>query len=100
MDLMVVKQYALALQEKLELYSDNEDVVTLTELLTPLLEQAIAGDLIDPVDIDDMPGLMMFDDGVFEDFEDLEDAYGDFQVEVTGESADDEEEDEDEDDNE
>ncbi len=98
MDLMMIKQYALALQEKLELYSDNEDVVELTEELQPLLEQAIAGQLVDPVDIDDMPGLMMFDDGVFEDYEDLEDAYGDFQVAVTG--AEDGLDDEEDDDNE
>lgn len=99
MDLMILKQHALTLQEKLELYSDNEDVVELTEALAPLLALAIAGDLIDPVEFDEVPGALMFDEGVFEDFEDLEDAYADFQVEVSGESGDEDEE-EDEDDNE
>lgn len=85
MDLMALKQFALTLQGKLEQYADDENVAALAEELAPLLEQAIAGELVDLIDFDEVPGSGMFDEGVFEEYEDLEEAYADFQVEVSGE---------------
>ena len=97
MDLMALKQFALNLQGKLEEYADDENVAALAEELGPLLEQAVAGELVDLIEYDEVPGAEMFDEGVFEEYEDLEEAYADFQVEVSGgEDLGDDEEDEDE----
>lgn len=99
MDLSMLKQFALNLREKLEDFSEDENVAELAEMLNPLLEQAIAGELLEEVDPEDIPGEELFDDGLFEDFEGLEDAYRDFAGAIGGESDDDgdyDDEDEDE----
>lgn len=98
MDLAALKGYALALREKLETFGEDEDVAALAEELQEVLDSAIDGTLIEPLEWEDMPGGIMVDDGVFEDFEGLEDAYDDFRMEATGgEGGFDEDMDEDED---
>lgn len=84
MDLAVLKQCALTLREKLEEFTGDDDVDTLAEELEPMLDQAIAGELVELVELEDFPGLHMFDDGIFEDYEGLEEAYVSFRAEATG----------------
>ena len=84
-DLHALKGAALALREKLEFYAEqDEDVAELAEELHDLLEAAVDGKVLEVIEWEDVPGGMMIDDGVFEDFDGLEDAYDAFRMEITG----------------
>ena len=69
-DPICLKAAAEQLEWVLKQYPDSEDVQSLLRALTPLLDDAKAGRVPEPVDRRDIPGTYNFADGRYIDFSD------------------------------
>ncbi|MCP1376343.1 hypothetical protein [Dyella lutea] len=81
-----LKEAAEHLEWVLKQYPDSEDVQSLLRALKPLLDEAKAGRVLQPVDRRDIPGAYNFADGRYVDFTDpdVDDAYVGFSIEMRG----------------
>lgn len=80
-----LRNTALHLQDKLEEYSKlDPEVTALYSDLKPLLELAKAGNLSEPIQVGALPGSYRFTEKNLQQYGELEDAYADFSIEVTG----------------
>ena len=85
-DPIKLKAAAEHLEWVLKQYPDSDDVQSLLRSLTPLIEDAKAGRLLQPVERDDVPGAYNFGDGVYITCTkpSLDDAYTNFRIEIRG----------------
>lgn len=81
-----LKEAAEYLEWVLKQYPDSEDVQSLLRALTPLLDDAKAGRVLEPVDRRDIPGAYNFADGRYIDFSDpdVDGAFVRFSIEMRG----------------
>jgi hypothetical protein len=85
-DPIKLKASAEHLEWVLKQYPDSDDVKNLLSALLPLLEDAKAGRIREPVDSKNIPGSYNFADGAYESYSnpDIGDAYSAFRVEMRG----------------
>jgi hypothetical protein len=85
-DPVKLKTSAERLEWVLKQYPDSEDVQNLLRALLPLLADAKAGRIREPVDSKNVPGSYNFADGIYEPYSDPDvgDAYSAFRVEMRG----------------
>lgn len=85
-DPIKLKAAAEHLEWVLKRYPDSDDVQSLLRKLTPLIEDAKAGLVPDPVERDDIPGAYNFGDGVYMSYvsPSVDDAYTKFRIEIRG----------------
>ncbi|AND67706.1 hypothetical protein ATSB10_02520 [Dyella thiooxydans] len=81
-----LKSAAEHLEWALKQYPDSADVQSLLRALTPLLDDAKAGRVLEPVDRWDIPGTYNFADGRYIDFSDpsVDGAFVRFSIEMRG----------------
>lgn len=85
MNITKLRTTALVLQRKLDQYSKlDRDVAALCSDLKPSLELAKAGSLSEPIQVGAVPGHYRFTEKNLQQYGELEDAYADFSIEVTG----------------
>ena len=85
MDPIAIRTTALALQEKLNVYSStNPAAQSLQRALRGYINAALAGTLSAPVALGDIPGEYLFIDGPLGEYRDLEAAYSSFKLEIAG----------------
>lgn len=74
------------LERVLEHYAEHAQVRGLNDALAPLIADAKAGRIREPLDLRDIPGGWHLADGTFRDLRDpsVEGAYGDFATELQG----------------
>lgn len=87
MDVTKLKAAAEHLEWVLRQYPDSEDVQGLLHALLPLIEEAKAGRIIEPVDdMHDIPGAYNFSDGRYVPYKspDVGEAYATFVSEMEG----------------
>lgn len=85
MNIEKVINTALELQHQLDEYSKiDPEAAALCSDLKPLLELAKAGHLSEPIQIGAVPGHYRFTEKNLQRYGELEDAYADFSIEVTG----------------
>lgn len=76
---------AQQLQELLANYSKTDsDAKELAEAMTPLIEAAIAKNITIPMERSSIPGSFFFNERNLRSYPDLELAYVDFKIELTG----------------
>lgn len=76
---------ALKLKNILQQYSSfNEAVEGLSIALQSYIEPALTGSVLAPLDWRDIPGARSFSDGALVQYRDLEEAYDEFKIEITG----------------
>jgi gamma-glutamyl-gamma-aminobutyrate hydrolase PuuD len=85
-DPIKLKAAAEHLEWVLKQYPDSEDVQSLLRALLPLVEDAKACKVLEPVDSMDIPGAYNFSDGVYEPYKDPDvgTAYARFSIEMRG----------------
>jgi vacuolar-type H+-ATPase subunit E/Vma4 len=85
-DPIKLKAAAEHLEWVLKQYPDSEDVQSLLRALTPLIEDAKAGRVPEPVDSMKIPGAWNFSDGRYITYEDpsVDSAYVAFVIEMEG----------------
>jgi hypothetical protein len=84
MDITKLRNTALNLQDKLDKYSKLDlEAAALYSDLKPLLELAKSGNLSEPIRVGALPGSYRFAENL-QQYGELEDAYADFSIEVTG----------------
>ena len=85
-DPIKLKAAAEHLEWVLKQYPDSDDVQSLLRSLTPLIDDAKAGRVIEPVDRKKIPGAYNFGDGVYQSYRhpDVGAAYADFRIEMAG----------------
>ena len=85
MDQADIKAKAAHLQSLLQKYAPANDAAqALRDALTPLLAQALAGQLQQPVDWNTVPGARTFEETEARTLPGLESAYASFKFAVTG----------------
>ena len=85
MDTQDIKVKAERLQSLLVQYSrQNETAKALLNVLTPLLQDAVAGRIQTPVEWNSIPGGRTFDETDARTLPGLEDAYAKFKFAITG----------------
>ncbi|MEX6678583.1 hypothetical protein QWI18_21925 [Pseudomonas sp. W2Oct36] len=85
MNITKLRSTALKLQHQLDEYSKiDPEAAALNSDLKPLLELAKAGDLSEPIQVGAVPGHYRFTEKNLQQYGELEDAYADFSIEVTG----------------
>jgi hypothetical protein len=85
MNITRLRRTALVLQHKLDQYSKiDPEAAALNSDLKPLLELAKAGNLSEPIQVGAVPGHYRFTEKNLQQYGELEDAYADFSMEVTG----------------
>lgn len=85
MDAIKIKSTAQLLKEVLTKYSKTDsDAKDLLEALTPLMDAAANGDITTPLDRASIPGSYFFNERNLRSYPDLEIAYVDFKIELTG----------------
>lgn len=62
----------------------NEDAKALLNALSAYIQNALSGMVLSPVEWKSIPGDRMFDEGKFRELPQLERAFSDFKVEMTG----------------
>jgi hypothetical protein len=85
-DPIALKAAAEHLEWVLRQYPSSDDVQSLLNSLTPLIEAAKAGRVLVPVSRKDVPGGYNFGDGVYSPYKNpnVEDAYVNFRIEIRG----------------
>ena len=85
-DAIKLKVAAEHLEWVLKQYPDSEDVQGLLNSLLPLIEDAKAGRILEPMDRIDIPGAYNFADGLYTPYKnpDVGDAYASFRIEMGG----------------
>lgn len=85
-DPVKLKAAAEHLEWVLKQYSDSEDVQSLLRSLTPMIEDAKAGRVLEPVDSMKIPGAWNFGDGRYIPYDNpsVDEAYVDFSVAMRG----------------
>jgi len=85
MDQILLKRKAEALLVALtQRASSDSGVHALLVALSPLLDSVLKGDVDSPVEWRDVPGERQFIDGSLGELGDIEKAYAQFKIEVTG----------------
>ena len=81
-----LKTVAEHLEWVLKKYPENDDVQNLLRALTPMIEDAKAARIVEPVDMMDVPGAWNFSDGRYIPYKDpnVDNAYVEFSIEVRG----------------
>lgn len=81
-----LKAAAEHLEWVLKQYPDSFDVQSLLRSLTPLIEHAKAGQVLEPIDRKSVPGAYNFGDGVYVSYKSpsVDEAYVSFSVEIRG----------------
>ncbi len=85
-DPVKLKASAEHLDWVLKQYPDSEDVQSLLRALSPLIEAAKAGRVLEPVGRRGIPGAYNFGDGVYTPYRDpdVDEAYSEFSAEMRG----------------
>lgn len=85
MNQILLKRKAEALLVALRQHASSDSGVhALLVALSPLLDSSMKGEVHSPVEWRDVPGGRLFIDGSLEEFGDIEEAYAQFKIEVTG----------------
>lgn len=85
MDLEKIKKSACHLEVLLNKCASNDrDAASLLRVLNPLINQAKLGSISEPLEWRDIPGAYFFMEGNLIKYRDLEDAFADFRIEITG----------------
>jgi hypothetical protein len=85
MDITKLRHTALNLQNQLDKYSKlDAEAAALYSDLKPLLELAKSRNLSEPIQVGALPGRYRFTEKNLQQYGELEDAYADFSIEVTG----------------
>lgn len=85
MDSEKIKIAAVRLEGLLLGYSRHDGEVTnLLNALRPLLVKAKDGRIFSPMEWRDIPGGVLFTEGLLRKYRDLEDAFAEFRIELTG----------------
>ena len=85
MDQLKIETKAKRLRRLLEQYSTRSDsALEALNSLKELLENAVSGRLTSPLKWSDVPCGYLFVEGALGQYKDLEEAYAEFKVEVTG----------------
>jgi hypothetical protein len=89
MDQIRLKQCAAQLESLLMNYSlHNEAAAGLHVALAPLISDAHSGSLVQPIEWSAIPDGWLFAEGMLRAYPDLENAYAEFKIEVTGGESD------------
>ncbi|WP_426700050.1 hypothetical protein ACPPVV_11640 [Rhodanobacter sp. Col0626] len=85
-DPIKLKAAAEHLDWVLRKYPDSEEVQDLLHSLSPLIDDAKAARVLEPVEMDDVPGAYNFGDGVYMPYTSpsVDDAYTKFRIEMRG----------------
>lgn len=85
MKLLLIKRKAKRLWLLLKRYSESDTTAAKAQSsLRKLLESAMSGEITSPLRWSDVPCGYLFVEGALGKYKDLEEAYADFKVEVTG----------------
>lgn len=85
MDKLELKRKAGQLKNLLSQYAINDaEANSLLVGLLPFINDALAEKIDDPLQWTDMPGAYLFNEGQLRRYSDLESAYADFKIEITG----------------
>lgn len=85
MNIPRLKELAIALEYQLLIHSKiDPEAVALHADLKPLLIQAKAGTLTNPLEVRDVPGRYRFTERNLQQYRDLENAFADFSIEARG----------------
>jgi hypothetical protein len=85
MDQLQLAKKARKLQVALLWYSlEDTEVSALQAALSNLIRDALAGEITNPLDWRAIPGAYHFNDGNLRKYNDLESAYAEFKIEITG----------------
>ncbi|KAA0069269.1 hypothetical protein [Rhodanobacter sp. T12-5] len=85
-DPIKLKAAAEHLEWVLKQYPDSEDVQSLLRALTPLIEDAKANQVLEPIERRDIPGAWNFGDGRYISYANpsVDNAYAEFSIELRG----------------
>lgn len=85
MDKFLISKSAEALRKLLDHYSEvDEEAAKLKIALKNILENEKNGEITSALKWNEIPGKFYFTEGNLRNYQDLEDAYADFKIEVTG----------------
>lgn len=85
MNKRLLKQKAEILNQLLQKYSlVNPDAESVLKSLQGLLAEAINCEISSPIEWRSIPGAYQFNEGSLRQYNDLEDAFAEFRIEVTG----------------
>lgn len=85
MNKLELKYKAEKLLTLLSYYSKSDrEAAGLLHGMLPLINEALAGSVVTPLDWTDMPGAYLFSEGNLGQYADLETAYAEFKIEITG----------------
>ena len=85
MDIKKLKNYASKLETVLNQYSASDrEVKLLSESLKDHIEMAKQGKITAPLEYQSVPGSYFFNEGNLRKYADLEEAYAEFRIEITG----------------
>ncbi|MBC8999897.1 hypothetical protein IAI51_25555 [Pseudomonas sp. N40(2020)] len=85
MDQFLLERSAKTLEEVVSQYLlDDAEVESLSYTLSKLIADARAGKIVSPVEWGDVPGAYSFTEGGLRKYSDLEKAYAEFKIEVSG----------------
>lgn len=85
MDQFLLESSAKRLEEVISQYSfDDAEVKALSYALSKLIADARAGKIVCPVEWRDIPGTYSFTEGGLRKYSDLEKAYAEFKIEISG----------------
>ena len=79
-----LRQYAEKLERALMKYKKDNEAGALADSLRDLVERAKQGSIKEPIDYGKVPGSYFFNEGRLRQYPDLEEAYAEFKLEVTG----------------
>lgn len=84
-DKLELKRKASKLQDLLYQYATNDaEAKSLLTGLSQFINDALAEKIDYPLQWTDMPGAYLFNEGKLRQYSDLESAYADFKIEITG----------------
>jgi hypothetical protein len=85
MNIIEIKKTATILEERLVAYSHKDpEAAALYSDLKPLLELAKSGKITHPLETGSVPGRFRFTEKNLQQYDDLEEAYAKFSIEITG----------------
>lgn len=85
MNKLELKRKAEKLRDLLSHYAVSDvDANSLLNGLPPFIRDALVGKIDTPLEWTDMPGAYFFNEGKLRKYSDLESAYVDFKIEITG----------------
>lgn len=85
MDIIAIKTTAVALEILLQKYAQSDsEAAGLFEALKQLIMRAKNGNVSAPMEWSDIPGSYFFTEGTLRKYRDLEKAFAEFRIELTG----------------